>query len=260
MKRIFLAIALLLSSQAWACDYELRIVQRDATDSGTFTRQICPVNGGTQPSLMVQDPFTGQVQMGQLVGFTWDGTTLTATGTQADWNATTGGAVILNKPTLSAVATTGAYSSLTGTPTLATVATSGSYTDLSNKPTIPVIAARVFSYPTRALSTCFQVSSSRDAQVTYAVDVTTTLTLTTGQQGSVALRTYTDSACTLGGQTVISGASGLPAALSVTVGLSNLGTVSLPSIIPAGAWVRIETTSTTGTPTFAARQGQEVLL
>lgn len=39
----------------------------------------------------------------------------------ADWNATEGDALILNKPTLS------------------TVATSGSYTDLSNKPTIPTV-------------------------------------------------------------------------------------------------------------------------
>lgn len=39
----------------------------------------------------------------------------------ADWNATEGDALILNKPTL------------------ATVATSGSYTDLSNKPTIPTV-------------------------------------------------------------------------------------------------------------------------
>ena len=36
---------------------------------------------------------------------------------------------------LSAVATSGAYSDVTGTPTLATVATSGSYADLSNQPT-----------------------------------------------------------------------------------------------------------------------------
>lgn len=38
---------------------------------------------------------------------------------------------------LSTVATSGAYSDLTGAPNLATVATSGSYNDLSNKPTIP---------------------------------------------------------------------------------------------------------------------------
>lgn len=42
---------------------------------------------------------------------------------QTDWNASSGMGVLLNKPTL------------------ATVATSGSYTDLSNKPTIPTVEA-----------------------------------------------------------------------------------------------------------------------
>lgn len=168
MKRLLIALLMLASSQVWACPYELRIVQRNDTDTGTFTRQICPLNGGTQPSLMVQDPLTGQVQMGALVGFTWDGSTLTATGTQADWTASTGPAVILNKPALSAVATTGAYSSLTGTPTLATVATSGSYTDLSNKPTIPTVTAFNFSQPavrTLALSTSLQATDTTKAAV-----------------------------------------------------------------------------------------------
>jgi len=56
---------------------------------------------------------------------------------QSDWTATTGAAVILNKPTLSTVATTGEYSDLLNTPNLAAVATSGSYNDLTDKPTIP---------------------------------------------------------------------------------------------------------------------------
>ena len=38
---------------------------------------------------------------------------------------------------LSTVATTGAYSDVTGTPTLATVATSGAYSDVTGTPTIP---------------------------------------------------------------------------------------------------------------------------
>ena len=45
--------------------------------------------------------------------------------------------------TLSTVATTGAYSDLTGTPTLATVATSGSYNDLTNTPSIPTVGTGV---------------------------------------------------------------------------------------------------------------------
>jgi hypothetical protein len=88
---------------------------------------------------------------------------------QADWNETntSSDAYIQNKPNLATVATTGAYSDLSGTPTipaaqvnsdwnstsgvseilnkpnLATVATSGSYTDLTDKPSIP--AAQVQS-------------------------------------------------------------------------------------------------------------------
>jgi len=42
-----------------------------------------------------------------------------------------------NASSLATVATTGAYSDLSGTPTLATVATSGAYSDLSGTPTIP---------------------------------------------------------------------------------------------------------------------------
>ena len=89
--------------------------------------------------------------------------TIPAAQVQSDWTATTGMGVILHKPSLAAVATSGSYTDLTDTPTipaapvqsdwnqtntssldyiknkpsLATVATSGSYTDLTDKPTIP---------------------------------------------------------------------------------------------------------------------------
>ena len=52
----------------------------------------------------------------------------------ADWNASKGAAAILNKPVLSAVATSGNYADLAGKPVLATVATSGSYNDLKDIP------------------------------------------------------------------------------------------------------------------------------
>ena len=61
----------------------------------------------------------------------------------SDWNASSGVAQILNKPTIPSAqvnsdwnATSG-ISQILNKPTLATVATSGSYTDLTNKPTIP---------------------------------------------------------------------------------------------------------------------------
>lgn len=60
---------------------------------------------------------------------------------QADWNQTNTSAddYIKNKPTLSAVATSGDYADLTNKPNLATVATTGDYDDLTNKPTIPTV-------------------------------------------------------------------------------------------------------------------------
>ena len=69
----------------------------------------------------------------------------TFTQVQSDWNQSDNTQVdfIKNKPSLATVATTGAYSDLSGTPSLSAVATSGDYDDLTNKPSIP--AAQVQS-------------------------------------------------------------------------------------------------------------------
>ena len=56
----------------------------------------------------------------------------------ADWNATTGAAQILNKPTLFS----GNYNDLTNKPTLF----SGNYNDLTNKPTIPTVPTNVSAF------------------------------------------------------------------------------------------------------------------
>ena len=53
----------------------------------------------------------------------------------ADWEATSGAAEILHKPTLFS----GNYADLAGAPTLAPVATSGNYSDLTGTPTIPTV-------------------------------------------------------------------------------------------------------------------------
>lgn len=61
---------------------------------------------------------------------------------QANWtqNDSTQDDYIKNKPALAAIATSGAYSDLSGAPTLATVATSGDYDDLTDKPSIPTVS------------------------------------------------------------------------------------------------------------------------
>lgn len=156
----------------------------------------------------------------------------------------------------------GAGPALTLTTTGSTgPATYNATTGALNVPTyVGSSCTKAYSYPTRALNTCFQISATRDVRVSYAVDITATLTLTAGPRGSAYLRTYTDAACSAGQQTVISGSSGIPSLLSVAVGLQNLGTAALAGEIPAGAYVRIETVNDAGTPAFNSRQGQEVQL
>lgn len=122
------------------------------------------------------------------------------------------------------------------------------------------LVARSFAYQTRALNTCFQVSSTRDALVTYSVDIATSLSLTTGQQGTVYLRTYSDSSCTSGVQELTRFVNGQTGTLTVGLALTQNVTGTLTGVIPAGSYVQLVTQNNTGTPTFTARPGQEVLL
>lgn len=54
----------------------------------------------------------------------------------ADWNASEGKAVILNKPVLAALALSGDWDDILNKPNFHNVATSGDYRDLNNKPTV----------------------------------------------------------------------------------------------------------------------------
>ena len=123
--------------------------------------------------------------------------------------------------------------------------------------TCPGNAARSFATPARALNTCFQISATRDAMVSYAVDVTTTVTLGGTPEGAVYLRTYTNSGCSTGQVGVISGSSGQPTTLTVSVGQAIKGTANLYGVVQGGLWARIETTNVSGTPTFAIRTDQQ---
>ena len=229
--------------------------------------------------------------------------TIPAAQVQTDWNATSGAAQILNKPSLFSgsytdlinkpVLFSGAYADLTGKPTLF----SGSYTDLTNKPTLfdgtytsltgkpttftpsahtHIIAdvtglqsaldakapltslpqARVFTNSTRTLNTAFQVSSTRDSQVVYSVDITVQAILIGGTSGRVYLEYANEVGFTTGVTVVASSGNSTGGVLSIT----NLGTANLAGIIPAGKFVRLRTANVTGTPTYAFQSAQEVLL
>ncbi len=70
MKKIFSLFLALVSLQAFACPDEIRLVQLDATGTVANLRQLCPLNFTTQPYVMVQDPYTQQLVIGNIAGMT----------------------------------------------------------------------------------------------------------------------------------------------------------------------------------------------
>ena len=83
-----------------------------------------------------------------------DTPTIPAAQVNSDWNASSGVAQILNKPTLATVATTGAYSDLSGTPSIpaAQIQSDWNQSDntqldfIKNKPTIPTVPTALSSF------------------------------------------------------------------------------------------------------------------
>lgn len=134
------------------------VVQATNIAPNAVTPSALAVAGGSDGQVLVKD----STQSG---GLRWSSVTGSGTQVNSDWNATSGAAQILNKPTLSTVATSGSYNDLTGRPTipaaqvqsdwnaasgvsaiankptLSAVATSGDYNALSNRPTLGTAAA-----------------------------------------------------------------------------------------------------------------------
>lgn len=117
-----------------------------------------------------------------------------------------------------------------------------------------------FANPSRSLNSAFQVSTNRDSIVNYTVDIAATLSLTTGQAGTVSLKYADDSGMTTNVVTVQSSVNGNAGTLAIGLGLTQTATAALGGVIPAGKYVKLVTTNTVGTPTFTMRAAQEVLI
>lgn len=154
---------------------------------------------------------------------------------------------------------TGAGSIAVSMPNTGTAGTySGVTTDALGRVTAGT--SRSFSYTTRGLNSCFQISATRDALVTYSVDIQTSLSLVAGQQGTVYLEIFTNSGCSAGTQEVTRFVNGQTGTLTIGLALQQNVTGTLTGVIPAGSYLRLRTENNTGTPTFTARPGQETLL
>jgi hypothetical protein len=108
---------------------------------------------------------------------------------------------------------------------------------------------------TRPLNTAYQVSTTRNANVTYAVDVTVTALLIAGTRGTVTLQYADNAAMTTDVVNLLSGTSSIGGVLNV----SAIQTVFVSGWVPAGKYVRLLTANTVGTPTFAYSGGNETL-
>lgn len=121
--------------------------------------------------------------------------------------------------------------------------------------TLPTASARVFTNPTRALNTAFQISTTRDVSVVYTVDISVTSLLLGGTSGRVLLEYADDQAFSTNVVTVNSSPNATGGVLNVT----NLGPGNVSGWVPAGKWVRIRTANVTGSPVYTFVGSQEVL-
>lgn len=128
---------------------------------------------------------------------------------------------------------------------------------IKNKPSI---SSRTQSSASRSLNSVFQISSTRDCLVNYSVDIGTSLSLTTGQTGTVYLEIASDSAFTNNVQELSRFLNGNGGTLTIGLALTQNVTGTLSGYVPLGYYVRLRTQNNTSTPTFTYRSGQEILL
>lgn len=197
--------------------------------------------------------------------------TIPAAQVNSDWNASSGLAQILNKPTLptgtvTSVGLTAISSDITLTGTspittsgtfalsLAAAGTAGTYqrvtTDAKGRVTAGVNPT-TNNAVSRSLNTTFTISATQAAQVSYTIRIAYTITVLLGSTGSISLQYSTDA-----GSTWIT-VSTTSNNLNLGLALTGYNDFNIGGYIPANALVKILSSVTNATNTY--QTGQEVL-
>lgn len=150
-----------------------------------------------------------------------------------------------------------AWSKLTSTPT---TASGYGITNIYTKSQIDSLlllkasATRTYNLSARTLNSAFQPSTTHDCIVIYYVQITSTLSLSGGQSGSVQLQTSPTNSVYTNTGTNTNNNTG-----SLTIGLNTAAvqTACLVSYVPAGYYVKLVTS---GASAFAYQTGIEILL
>lgn len=119
----------------------------------------------------------------------------------------------------------------------------------------PVVA--VASTPARALNSAFQPHATKTTLVSYSVQITCTATISGSQNGKVELMCDA-----VNPPTTVRATAQNRAAVSLAIVLQSINehTCVLNCVVPAGHYVRLVTTQTMGTPTFALVAQTEVVI
>lgn len=123
-----------------------------------------------------------------------------------------------------------------------------------------VAPARSQSSVSRALNASFQISTTRDALVSYSVQLTVTASISGGQNGDVILEIANETGFTTGVQALAIAGLGQTYTLAVALQGVQPQTGCVAGYVPAGKFARLRTVNNVGTPAYAYRSGQEVLL
>lgn len=125
----------------------------------------------------------------------------------------------------------------------------GSYNSTTGVITINNPGTATLNHPSRALNSCFQISSTKDADFHYSVDVVAALVL---GGGTATITSYTNSGCTTGAQAERDG--------TVTAPVGGTTSINLDGRLTAGLWAKITVANTGLGATSSIRAVQQEIV